>query len=256
MASTRIPIGFVIICVALLTALVGASARQAGTPPGAAVAVAPTSAATARRVDYNWDVRPILSDYCFRCHGPDEKSRQANLRLDTAEGAYAALRRAGTFAVVPGHPDTSQVIVRVTHENPAVRMPPRLTNKSLSPAQIETLRTWIAQGAEYKPHWAFVVPQKPALPPVTATGRVGNDIDRFILSRLEREGLPPSPEADRETLINRVTLTLTGLPPTLSEVDAFLKDARPNAYAKLVDRLLASPAYGEHMATQWLDVGR
>ncbi|MGH9255805.1 MAG: DUF1553 domain-containing protein [Vicinamibacterales bacterium] len=209
-----------------------------------------------RPIDYNWDVRPVLSDYCFRCHGPDEKARQANLRLDTPEGAYAALRRPGTFAIVPENPDSSQVIFRVAHENQAIRMPPRVTNKSLSPAQIETLRRWITQGAQYKPHWAFVAPDKPVPPEVAAAGRVANPIDRFILNRLEREGLSLSPEADREALINRVTLTLTGLPPTLAEVDTFLKDTSGNAYEKVVDRLLASPAYGEQMATQWLDIGR
>ena len=191
-------------------------------------------------MDYNWDVRPILSDNCFRCHGPDEKSRQAGLRLDTAEGAYAALRRPGTFAIVPGKPAESQMIFRITHANAAVRMPPQITNKVLSPQQIEILRAWIAQGAEYKPHWAFLAPQKAAVPAVPAGPSVLNDIDRFVQARLEREGLTLSPPADKETLINRVTLTLTGLPPTLAEVDAFLKDTSPQAYEKVVDRLLAS----------------
>jgi hypothetical protein len=240
--------GFLITCVGLLAALIRVSAQ---TP-----APAPAGAAETRRIDYNWDVRPILSDNCFRCHGPDEKSRQAGLRLDTAEGAYAALRRPGTFAIVPGNPDASQMIFRVTHANAAVRMPPQTTNKVISPQQIEILRAWIAQGAEYKPHWAFLAPQKAAAPAVAAGPSVLNDIDRFVQARLEREGLALSPPADKETLINRVTLTLTGLPPTLAEVDAFLKDTSPQAYEKLVDRLLASPAYGEHMAEQWLDVGR
>jgi uncharacterized protein DUF1553/uncharacterized protein DUF1549/concanavalin A-like lectin/glucanase superfamily protein/cytochrome c len=208
-----------------------------------------------RRIDYNWDVRPILSDYCFRCHGPGAESRQANLRLDTPEGAYSALRRPGTFAIVPGKPEESQLIVRVSHANPAVRMPPQVANKVLSAEQVEILRTWIAQGAEYKPHWAFVAPQKTA-PPQVADTRPLTDIDRFIVARLQRDGLKLSPEADKETLINRVTLTLTGLPPTLAEVDAFVKDTSRNAYEKLVDRLLASPAYGEHMASQWLDIAR
>ncbi len=217
---------------------------------------APAAEPVTRRIDYNWDVRPILSDNCFRCHGPDEKSRQAGLRLDTAEGAYAALRRPGTFAVVPGMPADSQMIFRITHANAAVRMPPQTTNKVLSPQQIEILRAWIAQGAEYKPHWAFLAPQKAALPAVPAGPSVLNEIDRFVQARLAREGLTLSPPADKETLINRVTLTLTGLPPTLAEVDAFLKDTSPQAYEKVVDRLLASTAYGEHMGEQWLDVGR
>jgi hypothetical protein len=245
----------------VFAAVVWAAAMLAARAPEAPALQAPQAPQALqgpqnRPVDYNWDVRPILSDYCFRCHGPDEKSRQANLRLDTPEGAYAALRRAGTFAIVPGNPDASQVIFRVTHDNVALRMPPRVTNKTLSPAQVDVLRRWIAQGAQYKPHWAFVAPQKAAPPTVTAANRVVNDIDRFILSRLEREGLPLSADADKETLINRVTLTLTGLPPTLAEVDAFVKDGSRNAYEKLVDRLLASPAYGEHMAVQWLDIGR
>src|SRR6185503_14550334 len=150
----------------------------------------------------------------------------------------------------------SQMIFRITHANAAVRMPPQTTNKVLSPQQIEILRAWIAQGAEYKPHWAFLAPKKAAVPAVPAGPSVLNEIDRFVQARLEREGLTLSPPADKETLINRVTLTLTGLPPSLAEVDAFLKDHSPNAYEKVVDRLLASPAYAEHMAEQWLDVAR
>jgi hypothetical protein len=234
----------------LLGALISVSAQ---TPAPAAT---PAAAAVTRPVDYNWDVRPILSDYCFRCHGPDEKSRQAGLRLDTAEGAYAALRRPGTFAIVPGKPAESQLIFRITHANAVVRMPPTVANKVLSPEQIEILRAWIAQGAEYKPHWAFTAPQKAAVPRVAAAPSVLNDIDRFVQARLDREGLRLSPPADKETLINRVTLTLTGLPPTLAEVDAFLKDTSPEAYEKLVDRLLASTAYGEHVGGQWLDIAR
>jgi uncharacterized protein DUF1553/uncharacterized protein DUF1549/concanavalin A-like lectin/glucanase superfamily protein/cytochrome c len=258
MTQRQRPSRFLFMCAGLLTLLAAVSVLQ-GAAPAQQTEPAATQRAVAppeRPVDYNWDVRPILSDYCFRCHGPDEKARQANLRLDTPQGAYAALRRPGTFAIVPGNPDSSELIFRVAHENPAVRMPPRVTNKSLSPAQIEVLRKWIAQGAQYKPHWAFVAAEKPVPPPVAAAGRVVNAIDRFVLSRLEREGLPLSPEADKEALINRVTLTLTGLPPTLAEVDAFVRDNSRNAYEKVVDRLLASPAYGEHMAVQWLDIGR
>ena len=214
-------------------------------------------AAPVRVVDYNWDVRPILSEYCFRCHGPDEKARRANLRLDQADSAYAALAgRVERHAVVPGKPDESEMIRRVTHQTPALRMPPSVTNKVLSAEQIETLRQWIAQGAQYKPHWAYITPVKPAVPQVKAASRGLTDIDRFVVSRLEREGLALSPQADKETLINRVSLSLTGLPPTLAEVDAFLKDTSATAYEKVVDRLLASPAYGERMAGYWLDVAR
>ena len=242
---------FLLTSLVLLGGLIGISA-QAPAPAAAVAAAAPVT----RQVDYNWDVRPILSDYCFRCHGPDEKARQAGLRLDTAEGAYAALRRPGTFAIVPGKPAESQMIFRITHANAAVRMPPQVANKVLSPQQIEILRAWIAQGAEFKPHWAFTAPLKAAVPSVPAAPSVLNEIDRFVQARLAREGLKLSPPADKETLINRVTLTLTGLPPTLAEVDAFLKDTSPQAYEKLVDRLLASTAYGEHAGEQWLDIAR
>ena len=218
---------FLLTSIVLLGGLIGISA-QAPAPATAAPAAAPVT----RRVDYNWDVRPILSDYCFRCHGPDEKARQAGLRLDNAEGAYAALRRPGTFAIVPGRPAESQMIFRITHANAVVRMPPQVANKVLSQQQVEILRAWIAQGAQYKPHWAFTAPQNAAVPSVPSAPSVLNEIDRFVQARLAREGLTLSPPADKETLINRVTLTLTGLPPTLAEVDAFLKDASPRAVRK------------------------
>jgi hypothetical protein len=208
-------------------------------------------------VDYNWDVRPILSDYCFRCHGNDEKGRMAGLRLDQSDSAYA--RRPGQqerYAIVPGRPDDSEVIRRITAPTAARRMPPAVTNKVLTPEQIDILRRWIAEGAHYKPHWAYISPVKPAPPQVKTVARARNEIDRFVLARLERSGLRLSPESDRETLINRVSLTLTGLPPTLADVDAFVADRRPDAYERLVDRLLASPAYGEHMAAYWMDLAR
>ena len=221
-----------------------------------AAAQAPVPAA-ARPIDFNWDVRPILSENCFSCHGPDAKARRAGLRLDTAEGAYAALTgRLPRHAIVPGQPGASELIRRVTATSAALRMPPAASNKTLTPEQIEILRQWIAQGAQYKPHWAFITPRRPLAPQVAAVGATANDIDRFIIARLERDGLRPSAPADKETLINRVSLTLTGLPPTLQEVDAFLADTSRNAYEKVVDRLLASPAYGEHMAGSWLDVAR
>jgi hypothetical protein len=217
----------------------------------------PVAGNTTDRVDYNWDVRPILSENCFRCHGPDEKSRMANLRLDNAESAYASLRSGATkHAIVPGQPGDSELIKRVTAETPAMRMPPRQANKTLTSEQIDILRKWIEQGATYKPHWAFLAPVKQTPPAVTFNGRQLSEIDRFTLARLQKDGLGFSPEADRETLINRVTLTLTGLPPTLREMDAFVQDKGPNAYERLVDRLLASPAYGEHMAGAWMDLAR
>jgi hypothetical protein len=220
-------------------------------------AQAPVPAAAAAPVDYNWDVRPILSEYCFRCHGPDEGGRRAALRLDQAESAYA--QRPGgqpRFAIVPGKPDESEMIKRVMHANAALRMPPQSVNKTMPPEQVEILRRWIAQGAQYKPHWAYITPQKPAPPQLDVNGRRLNEIDRFVVARLRGEGLALSPEADKETLINRATLALTGLPPTLADVDAFVKDSTPAAYEKLIDRLLASPAYGERMAAYWMDVAR
>jgi len=204
----------------------------------------------AHKVDYNWEVRPILSDNCYRCHGPDAKSRQAGLRLDQKDSAYAQ-------AIDPGKPDQSELIKRITSKDPAVRMPPPASSaKSLTAAEVATLREWIQEGAEYKPHWAFVAPVKVERPQSPVGAHAVNVIDRFVLTRLEKEGLKPSREADKETLINRVTLTLTGLPPTLGEVDAFIADKSPNAYEKLVDRLLASPAYGEHMTAYWMNIAR
>lgn len=233
----------------------GGAAVRAAQSTAQAPAAAP--ALVDRPVDYNWDVRPILSDNCFSCHGPDAATRRAGLRLDTADGAYAALSgRTPRHAIVPNQPDESELIRRVTAPTAALRMPPSATNKTLKPDQIAVLRRWIDQGAQYKPHWAFMAPVKTLPPALQSSHRVANEIDRFILSRLERQGLSQSPEADRETLINRVTLTLTGLPPTLAEVDAFLKDTRATAYERLVDRLLASPAYGEQAASRWMDIAR
>ncbi|PYR24097.1 MAG: hypothetical protein DMF92_23325, partial [Acidobacteria bacterium] len=220
----------------------------------------PVASATAAPdlVDFNWHIRPILAENCFQCHGPDAKNRQANMRLDVAEEAYA--ERGGPARphrpIVPGDPDTSEVLRRITAPNTAVRMPPQSTHKSLSETQIALIRTWISQGAKYKPHWAFITPAMPPVPAITTAVGAVNEIDRFVLARLQREGRVLSSRADKATLINRVSLTLTGLPPTPAEVDAFVKDPRPDAYEKIVDRLLASPAYGEHMANYWLNVAR
>jgi hypothetical protein len=213
------------------------------------------------KIRYDRDIRPILADNCFACHGPDASQRKAKLRLDTRTGALAELRSEG-HAVVPGKPDESALLERITAEKPSQRMPPKKTGKTLTTAQIDLLRRWIAEGAPYTVHWAFVPPMRHALPKVRSHAERGNEgwvrnaIDAFILARLEREGLQPSPEADRTTLIRRVTLDLTGLPPTPDEVDAFRADASPNAYEKVVDRLLRSPRYGEHMGRFWLDAAR
>ena len=209
-----------------------------------------------RAIDFNWDIRPILSDNCFQCHGPSASGRQANMRLDIPEGAFAQRGTAAAprFPIVPGDPDASLVIQRVTHPVRAVQMPPASTNKTLTDDQVALLREWIRQGAEYKPHWAYITPTRPTLGPTSA--RALTDIDQFVFARLEANGLRPSAEADRETLINRVSLTLTGLPPTLAEVDAFVADMHPDAYERLVDRLLASPQYAERMATYWMNLAR
>jgi hypothetical protein len=191
-------------------------------------------------VDFNRDVRPILSDHCFKCHGPDEKERKAELRLDTRESAV------GQEVIVPGKSDQSELVRRITAQDPAQRMPPPSTGKRLTQSQIETLRRWIDQGAPYAKHWAFIPPKR----------QPGGSIDEFIRQRLATAGLTPSPEASRETLIRRVTLDLTGLPPTPAEIDAFLRDSSPDAYEKVVDRLLSSPRFGERLALDWLDAAR
>lgn len=213
------------------------------------------AAARAGGVDFGREIRPILSDNCFACHGPDENTRKAGLRLDLRSGALAP-RKNGRQAVVPGDPDRSTLIARITTSDPDDVMPPPKTGKKLTPEQVQKLRDWIAAGAEWPEHWAFVPPQRPEPPAVKNPHWPRNDVDRFILHRLEAEGLSPSPESDRATLIRRATLDLTGLPPTIEEVDAFLADNRPDAYERLVDRLLSSPRYGEHLARQWLDAVR
>ncbi|WP_161604688.1 DUF1549 domain-containing protein [Roseiconus nitratireducens] len=205
-------------------------------------------------VDYGRHVRPILAKHCFTCHGPDEDARQAGLRLDQQEDAHADL--GGYAAVTPGDPEHSELMVRVTSEDEDLRMPPADADNALSPSQIETLRQWIQSGGQYTRHWAFVPAQKPALPSTRQAGWCRGPIDRFVLKRMEQAGLAPAPEADPETLIRRVYLDLLGLTPTPEEVQRFLDDSHPDAYERLVDRLLASPAYGERFARSWLDLAR
>jgi mono/diheme cytochrome c family protein len=209
----------------------------------------------ADRVDFNKDIRPILANNCFACHGPDEKTRKAKLRLDTEAGATAVFANGGA-PIVPGDSAASEMFRRISTSDPTDKMPPAEFEKTLSEEQIALIGKWINQGGRYQTHWAFVTPEEPALPQVSNQDWVKNEIDYFILAKLEREGLSPSPEADRQRLIRRVTLDLTGLPPTPEEVDAFVVDESPDAYEKVVDRLLESPHYGEQMARQWLDVAR
>jgi hypothetical protein len=211
--------------------------------------------ASGRAIDFNRQIRPILSENCFQCHGPDEQQRKAKLRLDTRDGAVARLRGSG-HAVVPGQPAESELLARIQAADEAERMPPAKTKKRLTPEQVELLRQWIAEGAPYAQHWAFIPPQRPALPALKMAGAARNAIDRFVLARLERDGLKQAAEADRVTLIRRVTLDLTGLPPTPEEVDAFLADSAVGAYERVVERLLKSPHYGERMAVDWLDAAR
>ena len=201
------------------------------------------------KLDFNFAIRPILADRCFLCHGPDERNRKADLRLDMADSAYH-------LAIVPGKPAESELVRRITATDDK-RMPPRKSNFNLSKEEIELLRRWIAEGAEYKQHWAFLpLPAKVAVPATSARAWANSPLDNFILVRLDREGLTPSPPASREDWIRRVSFDLTGLPPTPAEVDAFRADQSPQAFEKVVDRLLASPAFGERMALEWLDVAR
>jgi|694.fasta_scaffold09044_7 hypothetical protein len=220
-----------------------------------AVVASALHAAAADRLSYNRDIRPILSDNCFGCHGPDARDRKGGLRLDAPQPDKPATD-SGLSAIVQGKPEESELISRILADDPDVIMPPPESNKTLSATQKETLRKWIAAGATYEPHWAYLAPVRPAMPEVKRAAWPKNDIDRFVLARLEDQGLAPSPEADRSTLIRRLSLDLTGLPPTRAEAEAFLADTSPDAYEKLVDRLLASPHYGERMAIDWLDAAR
>ena len=212
-------------------------------------------APAAPKVDFNRDVRQILTNHCYACHGPDENKRKAGLRLDRKDDAFKKLK-SGDVALVAGDLKKSELWARVGAEEDIHRMPPVAFGKPLTPAEVETLKRWIEQGAEWKDHWAYIPPKRPPLPEVKDKAWPRNGIDYFILSRLEKDGLKPSPEADRGTLLRRVSFDLTGLPPTPAEVDAFLADGSPDAYEKVVDRLLASPAYGERMAVHWLDLAR
>jgi hypothetical protein len=206
------------------------------------------------KVDFTRDIRPILANNCLLCHGPDPKARKGDLRLDTREGAMADL--GGHAALVPGKPEASELVKRVTAADPEELMPPLKSGKKLSPREVELLRRWIAEGAVYSKHWAFVKPVRPALPAVKDAAWVRNEVDRFVLARLEKEGLRPSPEADRSALARRLSLDLVGLPPDAAEVERFVADRDPEAVAAYVDRLLASPAFGERWAKMWLDLAR
>ncbi len=213
------------------------------------------NAAAAVSVDFNRDIRPILSDTCFACHGPDDHKRKADLRLDFPERALKG-GKSGHPAIVPGKPDSSELVRRILSTDPEERMPPPNSGRKLSAAQADLLQRWVADGGRYAPHWAFVAPQRPALPSVHDAAWVRTPLDRFVLARFEQDGLKPRPEADRAALLRRVTLDLTGLPPTLAELDAFLADHRLDAYEQAVEGLFHSAHHGERLALDWLDTAR
>ncbi len=208
-------------------------------------------------IDYIFDVKPILSDRCYLCHGPDEGTREANLRLDTKEGAYAAIgEHLDKFAIVPGDTASSQLVFRINNTNIEKRMPPEASNLSLNEYEKKVLTKWVQQGAVWKDHWAFVAPIKKEIPKISSTGLAANEIDNFIIKELAQKGLSQSEKASKEKIIRRVYFDLTGLPPSLAEIDSFLKDSTSGAYERVIDKLLGSNRYGEHMASSWLDIAR
>lgn len=213
-----------------------------------------TSMTSMAKIGFNESIRPILSDKCFHCHGPDSGTREAGLRLDTAEGLMTDL--GGYFAIVPGDPDNSEVYKRIAHQDPEERMPPAQSHKTISEQERQQIYQWIKEGAEWQGHWAFEPITSPSLPVIKKQDWAKNEIDHFVLARLEKEALPPSHGAEKQTLLRRIYLDLTGLPPRYEDIQVFLQDDSENAYEKVVDRLLASEAYGEHRASFWLDAAR
>ena len=204
----------------------------------------------AEPIEFNRDIRPILSENCFACHGPDSAARKADLRLDKREVAL------DMGAIAPGDPDASELVARLDSGDPDEQMPPKSANKKLSAEQKDLLKRWIAAGAEYQPHWSLIAPKRPPVPEVKDAGWARNPLDAFVLAKLERQGLRPAPEADRRTLARRLSLDLTGLPPAPAEVEAFVNDKAPDFYEKYVDTLMSSPRWGEHRGRYWLDVAR
>ena len=213
------------------------------------------SALAAESIDFQRDVRPILADNCYKCHGPDAATRKGKLRLDTREEALRG-GRSKQPAIAPGKPQASELVGRIESTDETEVMPPPKSGKKLTPQQVQVLRRWVAAGANYQQHWALVPPVRPALPKVRDASWVRRPIDAFILARLEREGLKPSPQASKETLLRRLSLDLIGLPPSPEQIDAFRDDASPKAYENAVEKLLASPHYGERWARHWLDAAR
>ena len=208
------------------------------------------------KIDFNYHVKPILSDKCFACHGPDMANQKAGLRLDIEKNAYEALKGSGKHPIVPGNPSESEIVSRILSDDPEIKMPPPEFKVELSELEMATLTKWIEQGAEYKPHWSFIKPKKESLPKIRNKDWVKNEIDNFVVAKLEQNKLSLSEEASKETLIRRLSFDLIGLPPTLQQIEDYVNDTSENAYEKVVDRLLASPAYGERLATDWMDVAR
>ncbi len=241
----RFALGFILICIlAVSIFLTGCEKRN-------------SIALNLDSVDYNIHIRPILSDRCFKCHGPDANQRKANLRLDTREGALAALKdNPNAHVIVPGDADQSEVFLRISSSDTSIQMPPPKSNLSLTKNEIEIIGKWIEQGAKYKPHWAFIPPVQTALPEVDEEKWPANEIDHFILARIEASGLTPNQPADRERLLKRVSLDITGLPPSIEMQSSFMADQSEDAYEKMVDQLLSQPHYGERMAVYWMDVAR
>jgi uncharacterized protein DUF1553/uncharacterized protein DUF1549/concanavalin A-like lectin/glucanase superfamily protein/cytochrome c len=232
----------------LLAALLALASPIRGAPD-------PETRPPAEKVSFSREIRPILSDRCFKCHGPDGNARKKNLRFDVPDGQLEA-RANGTFIIKAGAPEESELYQRIASEKPSRRMPPAASNLSLKPEEIALIRRWIEEGAPFEKHWSFIPVGEVPVPATRDAAAVKNPIDAFVIERLEAEGLKPSPEASREALIRRASFDLTGLPPSIEEIDAFLADASPDAYEKVIDRLLASPAYGEKRAGEWLDLAR
>ena len=211
-----------------------------------------------KTVSYNFHIRPIFSDKCFKCHGPDANKREAHLRLDIADSAFAPLTETkGAFAIVPGKPEESELYKRISSADSSYQMPvPESHLGLLSDHEIALVKKWIEQGAKYEPHWAFVAPKEAALPEVSDKSWVKNEIDYFILNKLDEKSISPNEEADKEHLLKRLSFDLTGLPPTIEMMDRFLNDKSDKAYEKMVDELINSQQYGEKMAVHWLDIAR
>ncbi|MFM9911696.1 MAG: DUF1549 domain-containing protein, partial [Chitinophagaceae bacterium] len=209
-------------------------------------------------VSYNFHIRPIFSDKCFKCHGPDASKRQAGLRLDIADSAFVPLKETkGAFALVAGKPEQSELYLRVSSTDTSYQMPsPDAHLGTLSKHEIQLIKKWIQQGAKYEKHWAFTAPTRPALPKVENEKWVKNEIDRFVLNRLEQMNLVPNEEADKERLLKRISLDITGLPPSVELMESYLNDKSDKAFEKAVDQLLAMPQYGEKMAVYWMDLAR